>query len=108
MAIDIKARKPKLANRTGGLSGPVIKPVADRLVYEVFKVVTVRVIGMGGIMHADDAIEFLLEGATAVAVGTANFVNPRAAIDILEGIMTFMKDEKVEDIIHLRRAAHAT
>jgi dihydroorotate dehydrogenase (NAD+) catalytic subunit len=107
MAIDIKTRKPKLANRTGGLSGPAIKPVAVRMVYEVFKAVKVPVIGMGGIMHADDAIEFLLAGATAVAVGTANFVNPRATIDILDGIITYMKDEKVEDINLLKGAAHA-
>ena len=107
MVIDIKTRKPKLANRTGGLSGPAIRPVAVRMVYEVFKAVKVPVIGMGGIMHADDAIEFLLAGATAVAVGTANFVNPKATIDILDGIMTYMKDEKIEDINLLRGAAHA-
>jgi len=107
MVIDIKTRKPKLANRTGGLSGPAIKPVAVRMVYEVFKAVKVPVIGMGGIMHAEDAIEFLLAGATAVAVGTANFVNPRATIDILDGIMTYMKEEKVGDINLLRGAAHA-
>jgi dihydroorotate dehydrogenase (NAD+) catalytic subunit len=107
MVIDIKTRRPKLANRTGGLSGPAIKPVAVRMVYEVFKAVKIPVIGMGGIMHADDAIEFLLAGATAVAVGTANFVNPRATIDILDGIMGYMKDEKVEDINLLRGAAHA-
>jgi len=108
MVIDIKTRKPKLANRTGGLSGPAIKPVAVRMVYEVFKAVKVPIIGMGGIMHADDAIEFLLAGATAVAVGTANFVNPRATIDILDGIMTYTKDEKIEDINLLRGAAHAS
>ena len=107
MVIDIRTRKPKLANRTGGLSGPAIKPVAVRMVYEVFKAVHVPIIGMGGIMHADDAIEFLLAGATAVAVGTANFVNPNATIDILDGIMAYMKDEKVEDINLLRGAAHA-
>ncbi|MDP2156208.1 MAG: dihydroorotate dehydrogenase, partial [Nitrospirota bacterium] len=107
MVIDIKTRRPKLANRTGGLSGPAIKPVAVRMVYEVFKAVKVPVIGMGGIMNSDDAIEFLLAGATAVAVGTANFVNPRATIDILDGIMTYMKDEKVDDINLLRGAAHA-
>ncbi len=107
MVIDIRTRKPKLANRTGGLSGPAIKPVAVRMVYEVFKAVKVPVIGMGGIMHADDAIEFLLAGATAVAVGTANFVNPKATIDILDGIMTYMKEEKIDDINLLRGAAHA-
>lgn len=108
MVIDIKTRRPKLANRTGGLSGPAIKPVAVRMVYEVFRAVKIPVIGMGGIMHADDAIEFLLAGATAVAVGTANFVHPRATLDILDGIMGYMKDEKVEDINLLRGAAHAT
>lgn len=108
MVIDIKTRRPKLANRTGGLSGPAIKPVAVRMVYEVFKAVKVPIIGMGGIMKADDAIEFLLAGATAVAVGTANFVNPRATIEILDGIMGYMNDEKVEDINLLRGAAHAT
>jgi len=107
MVIDIKTRRPKLANRTGGLSGPAIKPVAVRMVYEVFKAVKVPVIGMGGIMHSDDAIEFLLAGATAVAVGTANFVNPKATIDILDGIMAYMKDENVGDINLLRGAAHA-
>jgi len=108
MAIDIRTRKPKLANRTGGLSGPAIKPVAVRMVYEVYKAVKVPIIGMGGIMHADDAIEFLLAGATAVAVGTANFVNPTATIDILDGIMGYMQDEKVKEINLLRGAAHAT
>ncbi len=107
MVIDIKTRRPKLANRTGGLSGPAIKPVAVRMVYEVFKAVNIPVIGMGGIMNSDDAIEFLLAGATAVAVGTANFVNPGATIDILDGIVTYMKDEKVDDINLLRGAAHA-
>jgi len=108
MVIDIKTRRPKLANRTGGLSGPAIKPVAVRMVYEVFRAVKVPIIGMGGIMNADDAIEFLLAGAAAVAVGTANFVNPRATLDILDGIMGYMKEEKVEDINLLRGAAHAT
>lgn len=108
MAIDIQTRKPKLANRTGGLSGPAIKPVAIRMVYEVFKAVNVPIIGMGGIMKADDAVEFLLAGATAVAVGTANFVNPRATIEILDGIMGYMQDGKVEDINLLRGAAHAS
>ncbi|MBI5848272.1 MAG: dihydroorotate dehydrogenase [Nitrospirae bacterium] len=108
MAIDIRTRRPKLANRTGGLSGPAIKPVAIRMVYEVFKAVTVPVIGMGGIMHAEDAIEFILAGAAAVAVGTANFVNPTATIEILDGIMAYMKDEKMGDINLLRGAAHAT
>ncbi len=108
MAIDVQTRKPKLANRTGGLSGPAIKPVAVRMVYEVYKAVKVPIIGMGGIMKAHDAVEFLLAGATAVAVGTANFVNPRATIEILDGIMGYMQDGKVEDINLLRGAAHAS
>jgi len=107
MAIDIRTRRPKLANRTGGLSGPAIKPVAIRMVYEVYKAVKVPIIGMGGIMKAGDAIEFLLAGASAVAVGTANFVNPRATIEILDGIMAYMEEQKVGDINDLRGAAHA-
>lgn len=90
MAIDINTQRPKLANVTGGLSGPAIRPVAVRMVWECHKKVNIPVIGMGGIMSAEDAIEFMLAGATAVAVGTANFVNPRAALDILEGIKSFM------------------
>ncbi len=107
MAIDIRTRRPKLANRTGGLSGPAIKPVAVRMVYEVYKAVNVPIIGMGGIMHSDDAIEFMLAGATAVAVGTANFVNPRATTDILDGIIAYMRDEKIADINIIKGAAHS-
>lgn len=107
MAIDIRSRKPKLANKTGGLSGPAIKPVAVRMVYEVYKAVKVPIIGMGGIMHADDAIEFMLAGATAVAVGTANFIHPTATTDILDGIISYMKIEKVAKISTLTGAAHA-
>ncbi len=90
MAIDINTRRPKLANITGGLSGPAIRPVAVRMVWECYRKVKIPLIGMGGIMSAEDAIEFMLAGATAVAVGTANFVNPGAAVDILQGIKTFM------------------
>lgn len=108
MAIDIGTRRPKLANRTGGLSGPAIKPVAIRMVYEVYKAVKVPIIGMGGIMTAEDALEFLIAGATAVAVGTANFISPTAAVDILEGISAFLAQERIEDIRTLRGSAHAS
>lgn len=107
MAIDIRTRKPKLANRTGGLSGPAIKPVAIRMVYEVFKAVRVPIIGMGGIMTAEDALEFIIAGASAVAVGTANFIHPTAAVDILEGISAFLTQERIADISTLRGIAHA-
>jgi dihydroorotate dehydrogenase (NAD+) catalytic subunit len=107
MAIDIRTRRPKLANRTGGLSGPAIKPVAVRMVYEVYKAVKIPIIGMGGIMHADDAVEFLLAGASAVAVGTANFINPTATTDILDGLIAFMRQEKIDKISALTGAAHA-
>ena len=86
MAIDIKTRRPRIANITGGLSGPAIKPIAVRMVYETFRTVKIPVIGMGGIMNSSDAIEFMLAGAAAVAVGTANFINPSATIDIIKGI----------------------
>ncbi len=98
MAIDIKTRKPKLGNITGGLSGPAIKPIAVRMIYEVYKAVKIPIVGMGGIMSAEDAIEFLIAGATAVAVGTANFIRPASAIEILDGIIEYMKREKLEDI----------
>ncbi len=107
MAIDIKTRRPKLANITGGLSGPAIKPVALRMVYEVYKAVKVPLIGMGGIMSAEDALEFVVAGASAVAVGTANFVSPLATIEILDGIIDFMRREGIEDIGSLTGTAHA-
>jgi len=107
MAIDIRTRKPRLANRTGGLSGPAIKPVAVRMVYEVYKAVKVPIIGMGGIMSAEDALEFICAGASAVAIGTANFIHPTAAVDILDGINSILQQEHVEDINSLTGAAHA-
>jgi dihydroorotate dehydrogenase (NAD+) catalytic subunit len=101
MAIDIKSRRPKIANLIGGLSGPAIKPVAVRMVYEVSCVVNVPIIGMGGIMNADDAIEFMLAGASAIAVGTANFVNPLATLDIIKGIESHMKENGIRDVKEL-------
>ncbi|SCY51051.1 dihydroorotate dehydrogenase [Alkaliphilus peptidifermentans] len=102
MAIDIYRRKPVLGNIVGGLSGPAIKPVALRMVYQVANAVKVPIIGMGGIISGEDAVEFLLAGATGIAVGTANFVNPRATMDVLEGVEEYLvkyNEDKVIDII---------
>lgn len=90
MAIDISTRRPRLANITGGLSGPAIKPVALRMVWQVASRVRIPVVGIGGIMTADDALEFLIAGASAVQVGTANFVNPHATVEIIEGIEAYL------------------
>ncbi len=98
MAIDIARRQPVLGNITGGLSGPAIKPVALGMVYEVAGAVGIPVIGCGGVSTARDALEFIMAGATAVQVGTASFANPRAPLDILEGIEDFMRRDKVDDI----------
>ncbi len=95
MAIDIKERKPKLGNITGGLSGPCIKPIAVRMVWQVSKAVKVPVIGMGGIINSEDAIEFIMAGAAAVAIGTGNFVNPRTAIEVIDGIRKYMNENKI-------------
>jgi len=91
MAIDIKKRKPKLSTVTGGLSGPAVKPVALRMVWQVAKAVSIPVIGIGGIMNSDDAVEFLLAGATAVQIGTASFVEPRTAAIVVECLEEYMK-----------------
>ncbi|NSW44330.1 MAG: dihydroorotate dehydrogenase [Bacteroidales bacterium] len=102
MAIDAKTRRPVLSTITGGLSGPAVKPVALRMVWQVSKAVKVPVIGIGGIMTATDAIEFLLAGATAVQVGTANFIDPQATIKIIEGIEQYLIENKfksVKDIV---------
>ena len=98
MSVDIFSRRPRLANIFGGLSGPAVKPIALRCVYEVSRAVDCPVIGIGGIMNAADALEFLLVGAGAVQVGTANFVNPLASIEIIEGIERFLKVEGIADI----------
>ncbi|WP_302999886.1 dihydroorotate dehydrogenase [uncultured Eubacterium sp.] len=98
MQIDVERQKFVLANKTGGLSGPAIKPVAVRMVYQVANAVKVPIIGMGGITNAKDAMEFILAGATAVSVGTANFNNPHITIDVIEGIEDYMKRHNVEDI----------
>lgn len=98
MKIDINRRTFALANKTGGMSGPAVKPVALRMVYQAVQAVSIPVIGMGGIATAEDALEFLMAGATAVSVGTANFFNPYATVEILEGIESYMQKNHVEDI----------
>lgn len=103
MKIDIHRRKFALANKTGGLSGPAIKPVAVRMVYEASHAVNIPVIGMGGIANGDDAIEFIMAGATAVAVGAMNFHNPYATTDVIDGIEKYMKHYGVDDINELRK-----
>ena len=101
MMIDVKTRRPVLANKTGGLSGPCVRPVAVRMVWEAAKAVKIPVIGMGGIMNAQDALEFLIAGASAIQVGTANFTNPQASMEILKGLEDFMKREKVNELRNL-------
>jgi dihydroorotate dehydrogenase (NAD+) catalytic subunit len=98
MAVDIRTRRPKLANITGGLSGPAIKPVALRMVWETARKVGIPVVGIGGIMTAEDALEFLIAGAAAVQVGTASFINPRAAMDILEGIERYLSENNIASV----------
>lgn len=98
MKIDIERQRFALANKTGGMSGPAVKPVAVRMVYQASNAVKIPVIGMGGISCAEDAIEFILAGATAVSVGTANFINPSVTSDIVDGIEDYMKRHNVEDI----------
>jgi dihydroorotate dehydrogenase (NAD+) catalytic subunit len=98
MAIDIETRRPSLANVTGGLTGPCIKPIAIKLVWEAAKAVKIPIIGMGGIQTATDAIEFLVAGATAVAVGTANFYEPQTALQVVAGLRQFMQEKGIEDV----------
>jgi len=105
MAIDIRRRRPVLGNTTGGLSGPAIRPVALRMVYEVAGAIDVPVIGCGGIATGNDALEFFMAGASAIQVGSASFANPRAAVDVLEGIEAFLREEKVESISEIVGAA---
>ncbi len=98
MKIDINKRQFALHNKTGGLSGPAIKPIAVRMVYQAASSVKIPIIGMGGIMTAEDGIEFLMAGASAIAVGTANFINPNATMEIIDGIKAFMKQNNINDI----------
>jgi dihydroorotate dehydrogenase (NAD+) catalytic subunit len=101
MAIDIQTRKPKIANITGGLSGPAIRPVAVRMVWQVAQVVNLPLVGIGGIMTAADALEFIIAGATAVQVGTANFVNPRATEEIIDGIERYLVEHRIASVREL-------
>jgi dihydroorotate dehydrogenase (NAD+) catalytic subunit len=98
MAIDTETQKPKLANITGGLSGPAIKPIAVRMVWEAARSVAIPVIGIGGIVSTEDAIEFMLAGATAVQVGTGNFINPKATAEILQGIMIYLGGKGIHTV----------
>jgi dihydroorotate dehydrogenase (NAD+) catalytic subunit len=102
MAVDVNSRQPKLANITGGLSGPAIKPIALRMVWQTAQKVGIPVVGVGGIMTANDAIEFLIAGASAVQIGTANFVNPNTTIEVIKGIESYLEEKgisRVKDII---------
>ena len=98
MAIDIATRRPRLANVTGGLTGPCIKPIAIKLVWEAAKAVKIPIIGMGGIQSAADALEFIIAGASAVAVGTANFYEPQTALQVIAGLRQFMQESRIENL----------
>ena len=108
MKIDINKRTFALANKTGGMSGPCLKPVAVRMVYQVARAVKLPIIGMGGICNAEDALEFILAGATAVSIGTANFTNPYATVETVQGIEDYMKKNKIEDIQSLIGVVEST
>lgn len=101
MKIDIHRRKFAIANKTGGMSGPAVKPIAVRMVYQVANAVNLPIIGMGGIQNGEDAVEFLMAGATAVSVGTANFMNPTATVDTVEGIKDYMRKYDIKDVNEL-------
>ena len=101
MAIDLATRRPKLANITGGLSGPAIKPIALRMVWQTARVVRIPVVGVGGIMNARDALEFMMVGATAVQVGTANFINPGSTLEIIDGMRDWLREAGIDDVKQL-------
>ncbi len=101
MKIDIHTRKPVLANNTGGLSGPAIRPVAVRMVYQVAQTVKIPIMGLGGIVSAEDAIEFLLAGASTISIGSGNFLSPYTSIEVIDGIETYLRQKKIEDIKEL-------
>jgi dihydroorotate dehydrogenase (NAD+) catalytic subunit len=102
MALDIRSRRPRLAQVVGGLSGPAIKPIALRMVYQVAKSVTVPVVGMGGIVSAEDALEFIIAGAQAVALGTANFLDPTSCLRVIEGLESYLRQQgipRLQDLV---------
>lgn len=107
MVIDLKRRRPYLANLTGGLSGPAIRPIAVRMVWQVRQAVRIPIVGIGGIATADDALQFIMAGATAVQIGTATFVNPNAAVEIIAGIESFLAREEIDDVNELIGVAAA-
>jgi dihydroorotate dehydrogenase (NAD+) catalytic subunit len=105
LAIDVETRKPRIANVTGGLSGPAIKPIAVRMVHDAAKAVRIPVVGMGGIVRAEDAVEFMMAGATAVQVGTASYADPRAVENIANGMRKWCDSHQVEHVAGLTRSA---
>lgn len=107
MAIDIETRKPQLANRTGGLSGPAIKPIAVKLVWEAAKVIQIPIIGMGGIYRPEDALEFIIAGATAVAVGTASFTDPSTVLRVIDGLESWMAAKNIASVSALKGTVQA-
>lgn len=101
MSIDIAARRPRIAGITAGLSGPAIRPIAVRMVWEVYQKIKIPIIGMGGIIDTSSALEFFIAGATAISIGTANFINPRVTVEIIDGIKRYMLKNKIRDIKNL-------
>jgi dihydroorotate dehydrogenase (NAD+) catalytic subunit len=101
MTIDVEKRKPKIATLTGGLSGPAIRPVAVRMVWEVYQKIKIPIIGMGGIMDTPGALEFFIAGATAIGIGTANFINPKTSLEILEGLKKYLIKNRIKNIQNL-------
>jgi dihydroorotate dehydrogenase (NAD+) catalytic subunit len=98
MSIDVKTRKPKIAMVTGGLSGPAIRPIAVRMVWEVYQKIKIPIIGMGGIIDTPSALEFFIAGASAISVGTANFINPRVSTEIVGGLKKYLSENKISNI----------
>ena len=105
MLIDIKSKRPYLANRTGGLSGPAVRPVIVRMVYQIAGAVSIPIVGVGGVTCTEDALQYLMAGATAVQVGTANFVNPRTATEIVDGLTAYLQEQGISDVRELIGAA---
>ena len=106
MLIDVERRRPYIANRTGGLSGPAVRPVIVRMVYQITQAVSVPVVGVGGVTCTEDALQYIMAGATAVQVGTANFVNPRTATEIVDGLTSYLQQHGIADVSELVGAAH--